>query len=121
VINPLGFTLENFDALGRFRDKDNGKPVDASGHFVKRSGETRKFNGPRDLARVLAGNEQAHEAFVARLFHHLVRQPTLAYGPDRLPELRRFFAANTYNMRRLVIEIIARTALSEATPKQKGR
>ena len=29
IINPLGFALENFDAIGRFRDNDNGFPIDA--------------------------------------------------------------------------------------------
>jgi cytochrome c553 len=113
VINPLGFTLENYDAIGRYRDRENGKPVDASGRFVTRSGEVKKFSGVRELARFLAGSEEAHEAFVARLFHHLVRQPALAYGPDKLAELRRFFAANDYNMRRLVIEIVAQAALPD--------
>src|SRR5262249_3746628 len=31
IINPLGFTLENFDAVGRFREQDHGKPVDPTG------------------------------------------------------------------------------------------
>jgi hypothetical protein len=113
VINPLGFTLENFDAIGRYRDRENGKPVDASGWFESRSGEVKKFRGVRELARFLANNEEAHEAFVARLFHHLVRQPVEVYGPDRLAELRRFFAANNYNMRRLVIESIVQAALPD--------
>jgi hypothetical protein len=113
VINPLGFTLENYDAIGRYRDRENGKPVDASGQFVTRSGEVKKFNGVRELARFLAGSEEVHEAFVARLFHHLVRQPALAYGPDKLAELRRFFAANDYNMRRLVIESVVQAALPD--------
>ena len=34
MINPLGFTLENYDAVGRYRDKENGQPVDASGWYV---------------------------------------------------------------------------------------
>src|SRR5207253_2465340 len=55
VINPLGFTLESYDAIGRFRAQENGKPIDASGSFVTRSGNTAKFNGARDLARFLAG------------------------------------------------------------------
>jgi hypothetical protein len=117
VINPLGFTLENYDAIGHYRDRENGKPVDASGLFVTRSGEVKKFRGVRELARFLAGNEEAHEAFVARLFHHLVRQPVEAYGPDRLAELRRFFAANDYNLRRLVIESIALAALPDPEPR----
>jgi hypothetical protein len=113
IINPLGFTLEGFDAIGRLRDKENGKPIDASGLFVTRSGRTEAFNGPRELAKFLAGSDEAHEAFVARLFHYIVRQPILAYGPDKLNELRRYFAENDCNVRRLVIEIIAQTALAE--------
>ncbi len=123
VINPLGFTLENYDAIGRYRDRDNGKPVDATGQFVTRAGEVKTFRGVRELARFLAGSAEAHEAFVARLFHHLVRQPVAAYGPDKLAELRRFFAANEYNMRRLVIENIAQAALPdrEARPAANVR
>ena len=30
MINPLGFTLEHFDAVGRFRKEEHGKPIDAS-------------------------------------------------------------------------------------------
>jgi mono/diheme cytochrome c family protein len=117
VINPLGFTLENYDAIGRFRDRDNGKPVDTSGLFVTRSGDTAKFKGVKELARFLADSDEAHEAFVARLFHHLVRQPVLAYGPNKLVELRRFFAENHYNMRRLIVEIVAQAALPDRQPR----
>ena len=52
IINPLGFTLENFDAVGRFRDKDNGKPVDATGGYQTRAGKTVAFTGARELADV---------------------------------------------------------------------
>jgi cytochrome c553 len=113
VVNPLGFTLESFDAIGRFRTQDNGKPIDVSGFFVVRSGETQKFNGVRDLARFLVSSDESQEAFVARLFHYLVRQPVLAFGPDKLGELRRYFAENSYNMRRLVIEIVVHAALPQ--------
>lgn len=113
IINPLGFTLENFDAIGRYRATEKEKPIDASGSFVTRSGETVKFQNAPELAKFLAGSDEAHEAFVARLFHHTVRQPILAYGPDKLGELRRFFADNDCNMQRLVIEIIAQTALPQ--------
>jgi hypothetical protein len=33
-IDPIGFPLENFDALGRWRDTDGGKPVDATGELA---------------------------------------------------------------------------------------
>jgi mono/diheme cytochrome c family protein len=50
VMDPIGFALENFDWMGRWRDKeDNGQPVDASG--VLPSGEA--FNGPVELRKLL--------------------------------------------------------------------
>jgi hypothetical protein len=49
-MDPIGFGLENFDWMGRWRDQEsNGKPVDAAG--VLPSGE--KFTGPVELRQVL--------------------------------------------------------------------
>jgi len=112
VINPLGFTLEHFDAVGRYREKENGKPIDATGTYQTRAGTHVKFTGVRDLATFLAGSEEAHAAFAEQLFHALVKQPVRAYGPTRLEELRRGFAANGFNVRKLMVEIMAVSALS---------
>ena len=49
LMDPFGFGLENFDWLGRWRDQEAGKPVDASG--VLPSGE--HFSGPVELRGVL--------------------------------------------------------------------
>ncbi len=111
MINPLGFTLENFDAVGRFRQKEKGKPIDATGAYQTRSGELVKFAGVRDLANFLAGSEEVHEAFVEQLFHFLVKQPIRAFGPRRPAELRESFERNEFNIRKLVIEIVAASAL----------
>jgi hypothetical protein len=111
MINPLGFTLENYDAVGRFRDKDNGHPVDTRGGYQTRTGELVKFAGLRDLAQFLAQSPEVHEAFVERLFQYLVKQPIGAYGPGRLADLTRTFAKNQYNIRKLITAIIVESAL----------
>ncbi|HEX4612729.1 MAG TPA: DUF1592 domain-containing protein [Urbifossiella sp.] len=49
-MDPLGFGLENFDPLGRWRTEQNGRPVDSTG--VLPSGET--FRGPTELKQLLA-------------------------------------------------------------------
>jgi len=50
LMDPIGFGLENFDGLGRWRDSDvTGKPIDATGALP--SGE--KFNGPIELRQAL--------------------------------------------------------------------
>ncbi len=54
LMDPIGFGLENFDWLGRWRDLDNGQPIDASGKMP--SGET--FDGPEELRRVLLNRKQ---------------------------------------------------------------
>ena len=67
-MNPLGFTLENFDAVGRYRDKEHGKPIDASGGYETRAGTTAKFTGASELAKFLADSPEVHAAFVDPAF-----------------------------------------------------
>jgi cytochrome c553 len=112
IINPLGFTLEHFDALGRFRDTDNARPIDASGSYQTRGGKKVVVNGARNLAELLAGSEEVQEAFAEQLFHHLVQQSVKAYGADKPAELRRSFAASEFHIRKLAVEIMATAALT---------
>jgi hypothetical protein len=48
-IDGLGFALENYDAIGRWRDEDGGKAVDASGELADGS----RFHGPAELKAML--------------------------------------------------------------------
>jgi len=117
MINPLGFTLENFDAVGKFRDQEKGKPVDVRGSYLTRAGEMREFADVRDLANFLASSEETHTAFVEQLFHFMVKQPIRAYGEQLSPELRQSFQSNQFNIRKLSAEIAAAAALPP--PKDK--
>jgi cytochrome c5 len=112
MINPLGFTLEHFDAVGRYRKDEKGRSIDTTGWYETRAGDMVKFEGVRDLAAFLAVSEETHTAIVQQMFHHLVKQPVRAYGPQALPDLRRFFAANGFNLRKLMVEIMATSALT---------
>lgn len=72
LMDPIGFGLENFDWMGRWRDKEmNGATVDASG--VLPSGE--KFNGAVELREVLLSRKE-------EFLRHLVGK-TLAYALGR--------------------------------------
>lgn len=53
-LDPLGFGLENFDPIGRWRTEIGGQPVDASGELP--SGE--KYAGPAELKQVLVNRKQ---------------------------------------------------------------
>ena len=72
LMDPIGFGLENFDWMGRWRDKEaNGATVDASG--VLPSGE--KFDGAVELRAVLLSRKE-------EFLRHLVGK-TLAYSLGR--------------------------------------
>ncbi|MEX0586835.1 MAG: DUF1592 domain-containing protein, partial [Pirellulales bacterium] len=111
LVNSLGFALENFDAVGRFRDQEQGKPVDATGAYQTRKGELAKFDGAKQLADYAALSEDAHTAVVEQMFHFLVQQPVFAYGDRTVDELKRSFVQNEFNLRKLSVAIAVASAL----------
>ncbi len=123
MINPLGFGLENFDAVGRYREVEKGKPVDPAGWFETRTGDQVTFSGARGLATVLANSDETHAAFIDQLFHYLVKQPIPAFGPRVASNLRKSFSANDYSIRKLIVEIVATAALPQppANPSPKPK
>jgi Protein of unknown function (DUF1588)/Protein of unknown function (DUF1585) len=110
MINPLGFTMENFDAIGRYRERDRDQPIDATGSYLTQSGEVEKFSGMKDLAEFVASSDESQTAFVKQLFHHTVKQPILAYGPNRLHELQQDFVKDEFNIQKLLVEIVTTSA-----------
>ena len=117
VINPLGFSLENFDATGRWREIDSGKPVDAKGTYTTTGGETVNLTGPRDLAAHAASSREASEGFVMQLFQHTAKQAPQAYGPGTLAKTHDAFTADSYHIRNLLARIATTAAMpTTATP-----
>lgn len=104
-INGLGFALENYDAVGRFRDKERDRRIESDGHYIARDGEKVIFSGVEELANYLANSDDAHQAFVSRLFQHFVKQPPAAYGPETLSRLTKQFQEDGFNIPNLIVEV----------------
>ncbi len=121
MINPLGFSLENFDAAGRFRAQDQGKTVDASGIYLDRNGSEHRFTGARQLALFLVGNPEAHAAFTEQLFQYLTKQPVQAFGPETHAKLQESFVKNNFHMRDLFAEIATQSTLQARIIKEKNK
>ena len=106
VINPLGFTLEDWDGIGRLRTEDGSGPIDASGSYVPRHGEPVSFDGARELGEWVASSRDAREAFLQALFHAFVKQPMRAWGPDVPDRLRLAFEARGCDIHEAVVDIL---------------
>ncbi len=109
MINPLGFVLEEYDALGRLRTTEHrdghDMPINATGNYQPRTGKEAFFYGGRELGHYLATNRDASETFVQSLFHALAKQPLRAWGSDALGELTDRFISKNYSIRKLIVEI----------------
>lgn len=116
-INSLGFVLENYDAIGRFRESELEKTINSLGSYTTKQGEYVEFDDVGDLTDFLANSGDAHEAFVRRAFHHFVKQPPAAFGADTLERLVESFEENDFNIRKLLIEI---AVVAAQPPTQKG-
>lgn len=75
-IDPLGFSLENYDALGRWRKTEAGRPIDPSGQLS--DGQT--LSGPLELKKILL---ERKEAFTRTLIQNLL---IYALGRSLQPE-----------------------------------
>lgn len=96
-IDPVGFGFERFDAIGRVREQDGGKPIDASGLVEDLEGSSpsvdRPFASLPELGAVLVSSGQAKRCFVTQLHRHAsgyheepVDRGTLARLAARLDE-----------------------------------
>jgi hypothetical protein len=67
LLDPIGFGLEHYDAIGRFRDHDGGAPIDASGEIFGTDVDG-PFVGASELSAQLAASELVSRCTVTRWF-----------------------------------------------------
>ncbi|WP_367872029.1 DUF1592 domain-containing protein [Luteolibacter sp. Populi] len=122
TINPLGFSLENFDAVGRFRTTEKDRPIDPVVDYLTQDGELLKLHGPRDLATHAVNSESARRGFIRLLLQYELKQNPAAYGLDTLVKLDTVFNASGQNVRQLLVEMNRLAALHGVVhPDQASR
>src|SRR5262249_22607796 len=99
-MDDIGFGLENFDGIGRWRDEDAGYPIDATGEIDGQS-----FDGPRELVAILAADRRFPRCMVQQAFAFaLGRLPDDADGPY-LDTIQDQFAAGGYTFESLAVAL----------------
>lgn len=101
-IDPIGFGLENYDAIGRYRTLDNGQQIDASAEI---DGEP--FEGAAQLGALVRADDRATGCIVRGLFRHSTGHIEVEGEEDELQALEATFADEGYRMQALLVELVA--------------
>jgi mono/diheme cytochrome c family protein len=104
ILDPIGFGLENFDAIGRWRDRDDtGGAIEAAGELPG----GKRFSAPKDLKAIIAArpNELARNFTEKFLAYSLCRQLE-GYDEIVVDHLMETAAKDGYRLQTLITEIV---------------
>jgi hypothetical protein len=102
-MDPLGFSLENYDAIGAWRAADGKWPIDASGTLP----DGRSFAGASGLAQVLGEDRDAFaRAVTAKLLTFALGRGLERYDRRTVEAIAGRLAASDYRFSALVLEIV---------------
>jgi Protein of unknown function (DUF1592)/Protein of unknown function (DUF1588)/Protein of unknown function (DUF1585)/Protein of unknown function (DUF1595) len=103
-MDPLGFALENYDAIGRFRTTDGDFPVDPSGELIG----GRKFADVKELKQLLksTGSAKFARCLVENMLTYALGRGLEAYDYCTVDEIRHLLAANDYRIRNIIFGIV---------------
>ena len=104
ILDPIGFGLENFDAIGRWREKnDQGLAIDSAGKLP----DGKEFSTPAELKRLLAkrGADLARN-LTERLMAYALGRQLEGYDDVVIDQLMVKIAADNYRVRTIITEVI---------------
>jgi mono/diheme cytochrome c family protein len=102
-MDPLGFALENFNAIGQWRELDAGSTIDPSGTFP----DGMKFSGPAEFRQVLLSHrDQFVRTFAEKLTTYALGRGLEYYDQPAIRKILRGAAANDYRWSSVVLGIV---------------
>jgi len=102
-MDPLGFGLENYDAIGRWRTQDGSFPVDSSG--VLPSGKS--FSTPSEMRTVLTGMlPDFSRCLTQKMLTYALGRGLQRYDNPTIRTIDKRLAASNYGLRTLVLEVV---------------
>jgi hypothetical protein len=114
-MDPLGFSLENYDAIGSWRDADGKWPIDATGTLP----DGRSFTGAPGLASVLRGDRAAFaQAVTAKMLTFALGRGLERYDRRTVDAVAKRLEASEYRFSALVLEIVKSLPFQRRRPEE---
>ena len=104
ILDPIGFGLEKFDAIGRWRDRDtNGQAIDSSGELPG----GKRFSGPADLKAIIAErNGDVARNLVEKMLAYALGRKLEGYDEMVVDDLMGDLAGDGYRMRAIINGVV---------------
>jgi hypothetical protein len=112
LMDPIGFSFEHYDGIGRYRDTDNGFDIDPAGELP----DGTPFQGPLELADVLSDDPRLPQCMAQHLMTYALGRGFEIHDRDDLESITAAFVADGYHMK----ELIAQVVLSDAFRMRRG-
>jgi len=110
MIDPVGFALENYDAVGQYRTTENSVTIDASG---KLPGATDNVTGAVQLAQQLADSTQVQQCFAQHWIEYGYGRTLHSTSPEDAclqEKVNSAFKASGFNVKQLLLDLTQTTA-----------
>ncbi len=104
LMDPLGFGFENYDATGRYRATENGKPVDASGEIIG-SDINGTFNGVTELTQRLVQSEEVKACYARMWFRWTSGRAETEADACTIDQLETAFSGAGGNVKELLVAL----------------
>ncbi len=116
-MDPLGLSLENFDAIGQWRTTDAGRAIDASGVLL----DGTKVNGPRELRQALVARKtQFATAVTEKLLTYALGRGLEYYDAPAVRAIDRSAAADGYRWSSLILAVVKSAPFQMRTAAPTG-
>lgn len=104
ILDPIGFGLENFDAIGRWRDKDeSGGPIEPAGELPG----GKRFSSPKELKAIIASRkDDLARNLVEKVLAYALCRQLEGYDEIVVDQLTDTLAKDGYRMQTLIAEVV---------------
>ena len=114
LMDPIGFGLEKFDAVGAYRAFENGVKVDSTGEVIAGGDLDGKFDGALELSSRLAGSRDVKRCLALQWFRFAFGRAETAGDACSLEQAQTAFEHSGWNTRELMIALTQTEAFSRS-------
>jgi hypothetical protein len=110
LFDPLGFALEHFDSIGRYRETENGLPIDATGHFE----DGTSFDGSVELGTALRESDVTTECLLRHFYRSVNGRTDDVHDQAGIDDMTASLRSRDYVFRELVADFVESDAFRSA-------